>query len=752
MRKVIWSCWFQKRDQAPELVRKCLQSWEDHNPGWEVRVLDAETVCRYVDLRSHIDLSRQTLIAASLSNIVRILLLHEYGGVWADATTLCNVPLDDWLPLAANTGFFAFARPGEDRLLSSWFLAAEPGNPLVAKWAARTLRFWRGRERASEYHWFHYQFGLLCSIDKEAFRAWQRVPQISAAGPSSVFELAYEDFDAAKSRIDWTTPLFKLSYSLNPKRLNASCLLGRLLGLSASDATFVPAGTLTPAATLKHRTQARSVCLLEVHTENLGDHIQLIAAENLLRRAGLSPSHSVDRDTASAHSPPSPGEPSPGILLNSEFKGNASEWPPHPGYSALYIGFHVGPSQATNLTSNEALQHYATHGPIGCRDRHTLSLLRSLGVDAFLSHCLSLTFPRRLPDPDSHKDVFVVSRDRRILQYLPHAVAPFTFVSHDCGPGDFAENKRRATELLKTYRDRAKLVVTTLPDCALSVIAMGIPVVVFYPPNEGSIEASDRALFSSLAELVRVFRPEEAALVDWEGYTPDVGALKLKLIDRFFAMAARWGQLPLAPVGPIAPTGVLPYDTCRNYAEAERLAELERTKSPDRQRWGETSSYLPAWTERAKVAAQFIPDGSRVLEIGTGAGSLRDLIEHRCRYMGADLEPVDKRTLVFDLDNDPMPVGSWDAVVLLGVLEYLYHPAEALQKISNVASQLVVSYCCRVDARPDCINGHREPGWGNSMTEENITEDLAALGFRMSGRRLFSSTAYHEEIVFEFSK
>ena len=140
MRKVIWSCWFQKRDQAPELVRKCLQSWEDHNPGWEVRVLDAETVCRYVDLRSHIDLSRQTLIAASLSNIVRILLLHEYGGVWADATTLCNVPLDDWLPLAANTGFFAFARPGEDRLLSSWFLAAEPGNPLVAKSAARTLR------------------------------------------------------------------------------------------------------------------------------------------------------------------------------------------------------------------------------------------------------------------------------------------------------------------------------------------------------------------------------------------------------------------------------------------------------------------------------------------------------------------------------------------------------------------------------------------------------------------------------------
>ncbi len=42
-------------------------------------------------------------------------------------------------------------------------------------------------------------------------------------------------------------------------------------------------------------------------------------------------------------------------------------------------------------------------------------------------------------------------------------------------------------------------------------------------------------LFSSLAELVRVFDPTEADAVD----TPDVGALKLGLIDSFFALAER---------------------------------------------------------------------------------------------------------------------------------------------------------------------------------------------------------------------
>src|ERR1700733_10439169 len=111
MNKTIWSCWFQGRRNAPDLVKRCLASWETLKPGWDFRCLDAETTGRYVDLGEHVDLQSQTITAASLSDILRVLLLHEYGGVWVDATLYCNVPLDEWLPLAACTGFFAFVRP-----------------------------------------------------------------------------------------------------------------------------------------------------------------------------------------------------------------------------------------------------------------------------------------------------------------------------------------------------------------------------------------------------------------------------------------------------------------------------------------------------------------------------------------------------------------------------------------------------------------------------------------------------------------
>ena len=126
MTKIIWTCWFEGRENAPPLVKKCLKSWERNNPGWEFHCLDATTVERYVPLRQYVDLDRQSLTAASLSDIVRILLLHEFGGVWVDATLFCNQPLDEWLPGVMEEGFFAFTALDPIRPLSSWLLGAAP--------------------------------------------------------------------------------------------------------------------------------------------------------------------------------------------------------------------------------------------------------------------------------------------------------------------------------------------------------------------------------------------------------------------------------------------------------------------------------------------------------------------------------------------------------------------------------------------------------------------------------------------------
>ena len=752
MRKIIWSCWFQGRRNAPDLVSRCLASWERMNPDWEFRCLDEETVGRFIDISEYVDLTSKTITAASLSDIIRMLLLHEYGGVWVDATLYCNQPLNEWLPLAMGTGFFAFSKPARDRALASWFLAAAPGNRLLAKWTARVIRYWHGRNYSTDYFWLHHQFGELCSIDRDARIAWESVPKISADGPHAIqISGMYEPSESASQGIDWTTPVFKLTHRLDETAYQPGSLVHRVL---QSCDLIRPADDRT---TRDERQEQAHIAGLKVSTENLGDHIQILAGQRLLKRLGLKPELLIDRDNEIATLAALNRQERPlGILLNGWFKTNPAEWPPHPRLTPIYLGYHIRLFQAPTLISPEALEHYRRFGPVGCRDRHTLSLLKSHNIDAFLSHCLSLTLPRRIDAPDNQIETFIVSRDKRILDYLPAEIRSSEFICHYSGITDFAANMRRAEELLTIYRSRAKLIITTLLHCALPAIAMGIPVVVFFPPNESEQYRSDRERFSSLQEMIRVFHPNEANRIDWRGYTADVGHIKLTLIDRLFELAQRWGHLPKTQLGPIAPASALPVPSAvlieQSINDPARMHSLANTFSPDRQRWGNPSSYKPDWDNRAQLVAPLIPDGAHVLEIGVGTGSLKKLIQHRCVFVGADLEPIDSDTRSLDLDSEPLPHDRYDIIVMLGVFEYLHRPQDAMVKIASATDHVVLSYCCASESFPGVAEIRGQRGWVNHFSENEFIRMFAMLGFGFISRMTYSAADDFEQIIFELRR
>jgi Capsular polysaccharide synthesis protein/Polysaccharide pyruvyl transferase len=557
MKKTIWSCWFQGRDAAPYVVKRCFASWERKNPGWNFRCVDAVSIRRYVNLQSVVDLQSRSVTAASISDIVRILLLHEFGGVWVDATLLCNRPLDEWLPSAMIEGFFAFAAPAHDRLLSSWFLSAVPDHYLISAWYRSTVDYWSNRPNAQNYFWFHHLFNNLCNSDDTAAEAWLRVPKISADGPHALqFDgLMYKPQTDAINSVDWTTPVFKLTHRLPEQGLPSGSLLEYLLDheddIRPSNTTHPIKETMVEAP--------RGFASLKVSTENLGDHIQIFAGLRLLARLGIEPTQYIDRDDEIHSAPGLDYEFGPvGILLNGWFKTNSAEWPPHPKLVPLILGFHIRLFQCPELISEASIEFFRRHQPIGCRDVYTTNLLQAQGVQAFTSNCLSLTFPRRIDNPPVQTEVFVVSRDERIKNYIPHSIGSYTFINHYTGSRDFSVNLVRAQELLETYRSRAKLIVTTLLHCAFPAIAMGIPVVVFYPLNDEAGHTSDRERFSSLEELVRVYRFDEIENVNWKPAPIDVSDRKLDILDRFHEMAAQWRVRPSPPVGPIAPASVLP--------------------------------------------------------------------------------------------------------------------------------------------------------------------------------------------------
>jgi mannosyltransferase OCH1-like enzyme len=125
--------WLQGEQAAPELVRLNFRRWASLNPDYDLGILNGDDVDR---LLVGFNLRPTQMMPQALSNVVRAKLLLQ-GGVWADATLFPTEPLDAWLPdRLKDAGFFAFERPGADRPLSTWFLAASPDHVMMRKlWA-----------------------------------------------------------------------------------------------------------------------------------------------------------------------------------------------------------------------------------------------------------------------------------------------------------------------------------------------------------------------------------------------------------------------------------------------------------------------------------------------------------------------------------------------------------------------------------------------------------------------------------------
>jgi Polysaccharide pyruvyl transferase len=270
---------------------------------------------------------------------------------------------------------------------------------------------------------------------------------------------------------------------------------------------------------------------LKASTENLGDYIQILACLRLLERLDLRPSIYLDRDTELASAPALESGSGRVLLpLNGWCKrtvGDDPQWPPHERIIPIFIGFHVRPFQCPALLEPRSIDYMKAHGPVGCRDLFTMRVLAEKGVSTYLSHCLSLTFPRRGPEQVGDR-VVVASRDREIIDLLPPEYRDdHIYVNHYTVRGRFSDYLTEAKAMLEFYRTRARLVITTFLHCALPCIAMGVPVIAFLPRPEWDFQqTSDEERFSGLMQIAPVHRFGETSDVDWSPRPIDVEQIK----------------------------------------------------------------------------------------------------------------------------------------------------------------------------------------------------------------------------------
>jgi mannosyltransferase OCH1-like enzyme len=112
-------------DPFPREYAAYQKSWLKRNPGWELRFWREENLPS--DLR-RTEVYERLRQPAERSDLLRLEVLHRYGGVYVDSDFECRRPLE---PLLEGVTFFvAYLKPGR---INNAIVGSVPGHPILER-------------------------------------------------------------------------------------------------------------------------------------------------------------------------------------------------------------------------------------------------------------------------------------------------------------------------------------------------------------------------------------------------------------------------------------------------------------------------------------------------------------------------------------------------------------------------------------------------------------------------------------------
>lgn len=176
--RIIWQYWAQGYDSVPDVVRRCLDSVEKYADGYTLVRLSDENLSNYLDLPQFVQEKRSVYSRAFFSDLLRLMLLKTYGGVWLDATVFLSAPLpEEYMahhffiyhrdPAEPNRNYwentyayyFGWAKGFRVNMLSS-IMFAKKGSITVYDLCNYMLKWWKEHSDLPDYFFLQILFDV----------------------------------------------------------------------------------------------------------------------------------------------------------------------------------------------------------------------------------------------------------------------------------------------------------------------------------------------------------------------------------------------------------------------------------------------------------------------------------------------------------------------------------------------------------------------------------------------------------------
>lgn len=263
--------------------------------------------------------------------------------------------------------------------------------------------------------------------------------------------------------------------------------------------------------------------LINIRSENIGDHIQLKAMYDIYKRMGIDDSEIVffDVDNVERILEKDVTYVAACVMCDNTCLrfiekvrsikrcGQFRFIPVSIGYTRLY-----------NLNEERLIELEKTMLdelilPIGCRDDDSAVMYKNVGYDSYVFGCITNTLPRR---PDGEYDTaYIIDVPDELYEYIPEGIQKKAVtLTQTVSPSIPAQEQYdMAVRQFDRLRDTASLVITMRYHVAMPCAAMGIPVIMveIYP---GWVDAAKDVRFSELNPYIHIYTHDEWGHIDWK--------------------------------------------------------------------------------------------------------------------------------------------------------------------------------------------------------------------------------------------
>lgn len=220
----VWTGWLQGFDNAPKLVKACVESMKQNLAGRKIMLISMDNYRDYIDLPNDIveKFKAGIIPPASFSDLLRLELLIKYGGTWMDATVLCTRGGEISAEKVMDCDLFVFqAVVGNDKRLhgiSNWFMTSCSNNRHLIVLRDVLMQYWRDYDCCLDYYIMHHFFMSIASLFPNEIA---KMPRVNRLIPLRLMNRMGDRYDENwMKQLLLQTCFHKLNYRLSKKVLN----------------------------------------------------------------------------------------------------------------------------------------------------------------------------------------------------------------------------------------------------------------------------------------------------------------------------------------------------------------------------------------------------------------------------------------------------------------------------------------------------------------------------------------------------